>query len=239
LSTSDRPDFSTCTISVVIPVFNGAPYIADAIASVVGQSVTVSEIIVIDDGSTDATAGTVRAAGDTRVRYVRQDRAGAAAARNSGARLATGTLLAFLDADDLWLEDKLDRQLACLAREDAEMAFCLIDEFISPDLDAVAAARLTPRRGLLQGVAASTLLIARRDFDRVGGFDPQLNVGEFIDWYNRACALALRPRVVPELLCRRRLHLSNQGRTNHAQRGQYVQIAKRLLDRHRALGSEP
>jgi glycosyltransferase involved in cell wall biosynthesis len=237
LGTSDHPDVFTCAISVVIPVFNGALYIAEALASIAGQSVSASEIIVIDDGSTDGTAGAVRAASDGRVHYVRQDRAGAAAARNRGAALASGTLLAFLDADDLWLEDKLRRQLACLARDDVEMAFCLIDEFISPDLDADAAARLRPRAGLLQGVAASTLLIARRDFERVGGFDPQLGVGEFVDWYDRACALGLRSLVAPELLCRRRLHLTNQGRSNHAQRGQYAEVAKRLLDRRRAAGS--
>src|SRR5947209_2263946 len=100
--------------SAVIPVRNGAEYIADAIRSVLDQTAPPLECLVIDDGSTDATPEIVRSFG-TRVAYVCQSHAGVSAARNHGARRARGELVAFLDHDDVWLPTKLERQVEALA----------------------------------------------------------------------------------------------------------------------------
>src|SRR5947209_9383646 len=90
------------SVSVVIPVFNGARFLAGAIRSVLGQSHRPIECIVVDDGSTDATPETVHEFGRD-VTYVRQHRAGVSVARNHGMALARGHLIAFLDHDDAWL----------------------------------------------------------------------------------------------------------------------------------------
>lgn len=105
-------------VSVVVPTYNRAHQIADTLRSVVAQSHTPHEIIVVDDGSTDETE-VVCAAFRPAVRYVRQSNAGVSAARNHGASLATGGALAFVDSDDLWHPAKIQTQVAALAQTGA------------------------------------------------------------------------------------------------------------------------
>src|SRR5580704_10876157 len=100
-------------VSVVIPAYNCGPYIAEALDSVLGQSLAPDEIVVVDDGSTDDTPERV-AAYVGRVRYVRQANERVAAARNRGIAETSGELIAFLDSDDVWHPAKLERQVAIL-----------------------------------------------------------------------------------------------------------------------------
>lgn len=109
------PDHSP-RFSVIIPAYNSEGTIADAIDSVLAQSWPAHELIVVDDGSSDATADRVRAYGD-RVRYIHQPNAGVSAARNHGIRAANGDWLAFLDADDLYLPDRLRWHAEWIQRE--------------------------------------------------------------------------------------------------------------------------
>lgn len=222
------------SVSVIIPVYNGQAYLAEALASVASQSVGDIEVIVIDDGSTDGTPEVVRAFGDMRVRYVRQDKAGAAAARNRGIDLARGALLAFLDADDVWTDNKLALQIASLERADAEMIFANVEEFISADHARDVAGRIKLRSGPRPGIWLGTLLIRREDFQRVGPFDSRWRIGEFVEWHARAVDLGLRSKVLPEVLARRRLHDANMGRVDRAHRGQYAHVIKSVLERRRA-----
>jgi len=98
-------------ISVVIAVYNGEAYVADAIRSVLAQAGVELELIVVDDGSTDATPGITRGFSDPRLTVLRQENRGVAAARNAGIARARGEFIAFLDADDVWLPTKLQRQM--------------------------------------------------------------------------------------------------------------------------------
>lgn len=102
-------------VSVVIPAYNAEHLIGDALTSVRAQTLPCAEVIVVDDGSTDATAVVVKAFPE--VRYLRQENSGPSRARNTGVVAAQGKYVAFLDADDLWLEHKLERQMALLERD--------------------------------------------------------------------------------------------------------------------------
>src|SRR5215475_2242760 len=97
-------------ISCIVPVYNGEKYLAEAIETIVQQSYRPLEIIIADDGSTDGTAKVAERYSNL-LRYLRQDNAGTAAARNLGLSAAVGEFVAFLDADDLWHPEKLARQM--------------------------------------------------------------------------------------------------------------------------------
>jgi len=107
---------STIQFSVIVPNYNNAATLARAIESILGQDYPAHEIIVVDDGSRDESAAVVARFG-ARVRYIFQENAGVSAARNHGARVATGNWLAFLDADDIYLPGRLSAHAAWLARD--------------------------------------------------------------------------------------------------------------------------
>ena len=131
-------------ISVVIPCHDGERYVAETLRSVLAQDHRPLEVIVVDDGSTDRSAQAVLAFGDV-VRLARQPHRGAAAARNRGVELATGELIAFLDADDLWTAHAVPRMRAALAEHpDAGMVVGHMEQFASPELSDEA-------RGHIQG----------------------------------------------------------------------------------------
>lgn len=202
-------------ISVVIPTYNYGRFVAEAIESALGQTCSPLEVIVVDDGSTDDTETVVRAFGD-RVRYIRQENAGVCAARNRGVAESTGELIAFLDADDIWEPEKLERQLARFA-EDPEIGLvhCGAREF-----NTITGETLTLLNDGLEGWVANELLlwerpvivgpggaivVRREAFDDVGGFDPLLKVGEDWDFCYR---LAMKYKIgfVPAVLINYRSH---------------------------------
>lgn len=116
-------------ISCIVPVYNGELYLREAIDSILAQTYRPLEIIVVDDGSTDATPDVVAGYGD-RLRYIRQPNAGPGAARNHGLNLAQGEFIAFLDADDLWHPDKLARQMTrFLNRPDLDLCITYAQHF--------------------------------------------------------------------------------------------------------------
>lgn len=222
-------------ISVVIPVYNGARYLGAALDSVLGQTRPPDEVVVVDDGSTDATPAVMASYG-TRIVAVRQENRGGAAATNRGIGAATGEVLAFLDADDLWLPGKLALQLAALATTDA--AFGHIVQFISPDLPPERAATMHCPSAPQPGLCKTAMTIRRAAFDRVGGFDETLSAVDFVDWYPKAIEAGLRMAMLPEVVARRRIHDSNNGvRLRDAQRSGNVDAIKRALDRRRARAS--
>ena len=221
-------------VSVIIPVYNGERYLAEAVESALAQTHRPLEIIVVDDGSTDGSADVARSF-PSPVRCHTQGHGGISAARNRGVESSRGCLLAFLDADDLWLEEKLEFQVAAFeADPELGMAFGHVRQFLSPDLDESVAARIHCPAEIMPAYLASATLVRRDAFHRVGAFDVDRQTGEFIDWYARAAEAGIKERVLPEVVLRRRLHAANAGvLMRHRERIDYLHILKASLDRRR------
>jgi glycosyltransferase involved in cell wall biosynthesis len=225
----DRP-----LISVMIGAFNAAPYLAEAIDSALSQSYRPLELIVVDDGSDDGTADVAQSYGDS-VRFAYQDNAGNGAARNHAVRLASGELFAFLDADDRFTPNKLERQWSALSeRPDADMVFGHVREFVSPELTDEQRASVRPPAPQATPWTAPNLMLIRRDsFVKVGPFAETVKVGVTVDWYARALENGLQGVMLPEVVLERRLHLTNNGLRESASRHQYLHVLKQSLDRRR------
>lgn len=201
-------------VSVIIAAYNAEAYIAEAIESVLGQTVPPFELIVVDDGSTDGTRGVLGRFGD-RIIAMSQANSGQAAAVNKGLAMARGELIGFCDADDLWTAHKLSMQLALLARDgDLEAAFGKVQQFVSPDVPEAQRARLQPAVEIMPGELKQCMLVRRAALDRIGPFDESLPATFFIAWLGRAKQNGLKIAHVDEIVVRRRLHLGNGGRTN-------------------------
>jgi len=195
-------------VSVIIPAYNVENYLQCAIGSVLAQTWKVSEVIVVDDGSTDNTA--TIAAGFTGVRLIRKAHSGIAATRNLGVQQATGHYLAFLDADDLWLPDKLEKQLAHLTSDaKAKAVFGKGRQFISPELSEIERSRYQCSHEPMAGHIAGSLLIERETFLRIGAFTESLPAGEFIEWMIRARKQHLEFPMLEEVVMLRRIHGRN------------------------------
>ncbi len=221
-------------ISVVIPAYNAERYLREAFESVRAQNYPSLEVLIIDDGSKDKTGEVAHSFGPG-VRCVFQDNAGAAAARNHGVELAAGEFIAFLDADDLWMEGKLAWQMdAFREKPETDIVLGQAEQFISPELDAETAARIHCPSGSQAGYLPSAMVVRKTSFAKVGPFDTQLSVGEFIDWYSRAEERGLCTEIIPHLVLRRRLHTTNQGQTKREDYAKdYLRILKARLDRKR------
>ena len=170
------------TVSVIVPVRDGAAHLGDALESVLAQTHRpAAEILVVDDGSRDGSAEVAACFATRGVRCVSQPPTGAAAARNLGVARTSGDLLAFLDADDLWTPDALAQRCAALAEAPArDLVLGRVEQFLSPDLDDDARARLRCPAGSLPGFLPGAMLVRREAFARVGPFETHWELGEFI-----------------------------------------------------------
>lgn len=218
-------------VSVVVPFFNAAAYLAEAVESVLDQTYDRFELILVDDGSTDEGPRLAERYG-TRVTLLRQPHLGVGPARNAGMAAATGSLIAFLDADDVWAAEKLERQVAALAADpDLDGVMTMVEEFLSPELDP-ATAPLKPAPRARAGAIPSALMVRSAMAERVGPFNDS-QTGQWADWYRRFADAGLQTITLDEVLVRRRLHLANLGYLHRADRAAYLQSLKASLDRRR------
>ena len=189
---------TTPTISVIMPAYQSEAFIARSIRSAQEQTLRPLEILVVDDGSQDNTAEVAAACGDL-VHVIRQENGGPASARNTGARAARGEWLAFLDADDGWVPNKLERQVAHINDSVTLLyAYGTIDEDtpLAPDVQTF------DNLWIRNTVPTSSVLIRKREFDAAGGFDEDRSIMAVED-YNLWLRLAHRGcqlRVVRERL---------------------------------------
>jgi glycosyltransferase involved in cell wall biosynthesis len=221
-------------ISVIIPCYNAEAYLAEAIESARRQEAGPLDIVVIDDGSTDGSAGVARRFGEA-VRYEYQANAGISAARNRGVERAGGRYLAFLDADDVWPDGSLTTRLDILrAYPGTACVFGAVEEFVSPDFRESSGARMPLAHPAQAARLAGSMLIEREAFLRVGLFDPRLTVGETLDWMARAEDAGIGMRAADAVVLRRRLHGDNTVTREKAKQSDYLRALRTTLVRRRA-----
>ncbi|RKY09255.1 MAG: hypothetical protein DRP56_02880 [Planctomycetota bacterium] len=187
-------------ISVIIPAFNSEATISRAINSVLAQTYSDYEIIVVDDGSTDGTSGVVRSYGN-KVKYIYQENAGPAAARNTAITSARGQWLAFLDDDDEWLPTKLQKQIHLL-EANAQLKWCCTNRYQTDGKRKITFGNEQKITTALQNrdyfesyfladakgqcpIITTCLMIHRGLFDELGGFDPHYVRGQDLDMWWR------------------------------------------------------
>lgn len=218
-------------VSVLIPVYNCGDYLAEAIESVLAQMYQPIEIIVVDDGSTDRSADVVKQF-STAITYYYQKNAGIGAARNKGVDLSSGEFLAFLDADDLWTNNKLSLQMKAFESDHShDIVFGHVHQFISPELPEEFKKRIKCPSELMPGRLPSAMLVRREAFFRVGYFS--LPIGEVLDWNLKASELGLNSTMLSEVVLKRRLHTTNNVILNPDSRVDYVRYLRASLDRRR------
>ena len=188
----------TPLVSVVVPTYNCAPYLARALHSVLDQTYPNLECIVIDDGSTDDTPQILEAFG-SRIHAIKQANAGASAARNAGIEAARGAYIAFLDADDYWLPTKIANQLEVFRKHpglvlvSCDFTWATSAEPATPappPYDVGPVRVFSTLTQLLRNpyLGTPTVVVDSRAAKQVGGFDTNLPVGEDVDFYFRLCA---------------------------------------------------
>jgi glycosyltransferase involved in cell wall biosynthesis len=225
-------------VSVIMPVYNAARFLAQALASVAAQTYAPVELLLIDGGSTDATEAIAQAhaAQHGPLRWLPQTGVGLAAAWNTGLAAAAGEFVAFLDSDDVWLPNKLDRQVAYL-RAHPEAAFVIgqVEYFLEPG----SPPPLTMKPEIFHGDYLARMpgaLLARRSlFDAVGVYDPSYGISTDIEWFARVMALGVPSGTVPGVVIRKRVHADNLSSVGGPERITHhlPRLLKAALDQRR------
>ena len=222
-------------VTAIIPTFNAAEYVSQAITSVLASRGVPVEVIVIDDQSTDDTWQVLERFGGA-IQKVRQQKGGPYKARNLGARLAKGEWLAFLDADDEWLPDKLARQLAA-ADEDTALIFTDCEIFGESH-------RVKPRQSdtselfdgevfeqLLLGnfISMSSVLVRRDCFEGLAGFSEEHTGVQDWDLWLRYSAAGGRVKVIRDALTRYRIHAGQMTQNLDLRAAERLTVLERAL----------
>lgn len=200
-------------VSAIIPTYNSAGFVVEAVQSVLAQTYTNVDAIVVDDGSTDDTIARLSGQYGPRIQIVRQEHLGPAVARNAGLRAAKGEFIGFLDADDLWMPEKIERSLAPLMADPkvgvvyTRVRIHEMDtgrKYLLPQytLSGMMARELFTE---CYGVNTSTLVVRRAALDAIGGFDEEFFRAQDWDLMVRL-AEKVEYAHVPEALTERRLH---------------------------------
>jgi len=223
-------------VSAILPVYNGERYLAEAIASALSQEHRPIEIIVVDDGSTDGTAG-VAASFKGSVLYTYQANSGPAAARNRGLELARGDVITFLDADDLWTAAKLQLQLPRLV-DDSSVSIVLGRKQLMNASGVAGQGRSVGGLSAPQMAASLGCGVFRRSvFAEVGLFDEALHFCDDWDWFMRARELGVSFRLHRDvvLLCRR--HENNMTNQVELNNHYVIRMLRQSIERRRRRGN--
>lgn len=232
VSAGERP-----LVSVLMPTYNQAAFLPESIESVIAQTYPNWELVVVDDGSTDATPDVLAgfAARDPRVKPSRQPNGGVARTLNAALDRAVGDYICWLSSDDLWVPEKLERQLAVFARDpDLALAYSeyeVIDEH-GQFLRNIPGLQFHGDEALFQLIRQNyingcTVMIPRRVFDEVGPFDPDLKYAQDYDMWLRI-AVGRRIRLTPGSLVKMRVHAGQMSQDNQNEDDALLSLRKNL-----------
>ena len=197
-------------ISVIIPVYNAEKYVAEAIQSVLNQSIDPYEIIAVDDGSTDGSAEEIEKFAP-KVNLIKQENKGISGARNKGVLASNGSFIAFLDADDIWTEDHLELLLKPFEeKNNVGLVIGHVEQFTDSDCNKKHT-YVEPGKKLLPGYVAGASLIKKDLFEKIGLFNDELTLAEYIDWFSRVKDSGISTRLIKEVVLKRRIHSDNIG----------------------------
>lgn len=203
-------------VSVVIPTYNSAKFLDEALQSVFDQTFKDYEIIVVDDGSTDQTKQVIDRYGN-KIRYLYQENGGPAKARNLGIRHSSGKYIAFLDADDVWLPLKLERQV-CMFHQRPELAMVFTENLLFNE-SGVFQTSMGKRKRLMKGdvarniflhseILTSSVIVRVEVFNKIGLFEEELQLAEDDNMWIRTAA-NFKIELIDEPLVKRRVHSQN------------------------------
>ncbi len=211
----DRSTSSQPLVSVVIPLYNCEAFAAEAIQSVLAQTYKNFEIIVVNDGSTDGSAAAVRPFRE-KIRYIEQKNSGSAVARNSGVNMAKGELIAFLDADDVWLPHRLEAHVEQFQLDPklglAHSDRVLFDSATGQEFPEDDFMHLKGRDGYIlrelfeyNFICTQSVMMRKACFDAVGLFDSNFRAAQDYDLWLRTCE-KYKARYIPGVVTRYRIH---------------------------------
>ena len=230
-------------VSVVIPAYNSERYVGEAIESVLAQTYSPVEIVVVDDGSSDATAEV--AAGYPAVHLLRQENSGPSVARNRGFAVAGGEFIAFQDSDDAMTPDKLAVQVGHL-RDNPTVGCVLAEQEVTIEpgaelpfwIEGSKVSTVMPPRPPEMAdepmVHPMTMVVRRATFEQVGGFDESMRAAEDFDWMLRASEEGVEIARLSNVLLRRRVHAASLTQDAEAARAGFFRAFKGRIERHRA-----
>jgi glycosyltransferase involved in cell wall biosynthesis len=217
-------------LSVIIPVFNGQRFLRDSVLSVLAQGHEPLEIIVVDDGSTDLTPEVIESFGD-RVQSVRLDHnRGPATARNAGIERARGSVIGFLDVDDLWPSGRLPAMIEPLLRDPTcsiVKGYARVSHSLDPEANPET---LSPP---VLGPWIGSALYRKDVFQEVGLFEPALRYSEDIDWFLRAREMGVGLHILKRVTLFVRRHETNMTLGRDCYEMNVIGVLKSSLDRRR------
>jgi len=223
-------------VSVILPVYNGEQFLAEAIASALAQDYQPIEVIIVDDGSTDGTAGIARSFEG--VRYIHQPNQGPARARNAGMAAALGDFIAFLDADDVMLPRKLTAQVGYLLdHPEVGCVLCRQQPILEPGTPPPAWLIRDPIFGDLGGVGPASMMVRKSVLRHVGRRDPSYRIADGMEFLGRLRDAGIGIAILPEVLMCRRVHDANLTHHNRVLRSELLRSLKGKIDRMRASAS--
>lgn len=226
---------SPTLVSVIIPVYNGASFLAEAIESVIDQTYSPFELLVVDDGSTDASADIARSYEP--VRYLHQANRGQGAALNHGLDLASGDFIAFLDADDLWLPGKLQAHIDFhRMHPQLDLTYSCVQVFLHSGTSRPAWLPSSMLAMPKPAAMPSSIVVQRRTFTTLGSFNPDNRSASDFEWFLRAWRAGVRKALIDTPLVRKRIHPGNasaQAAVRADMRAQFFRYARDAFQNRR------
>jgi glycosyltransferase involved in cell wall biosynthesis len=224
------------SVSVVLPVRNGARYVADAVHSVLAQTLCPLELLVIEGGSTDGTRDKLAECNASIMQIIDQSGRGIPQAWNQGIAAARGDLVAFLSADDCWTPDKLQRQVSVM-HNDPTLAYTLAHfrYQLMPGVDIPPTFNRTLLDRPLVGRIMETLVARATTFTTIGVLNEEFATAHDVDWYARANEANARHVVLDDVLLIKRMHDQNASSNAATNTPQLMDVLRQSVLRRRGL----